>query len=91
VAGFSSCSRRWQRSTNLVGTVTPTRLVNEHVAESLAALPLLPASGSLLDVGSGTAFRPSRCCSPVPTVRHAARAARAPLGVPQGGGAGARP
>ena len=56
VAVFLELLARWQRSTNLVGTVTPTRLVSEHVAESLAALPLLPASGSLLDVGSGNGF-----------------------------------
>jgi len=56
LAAFLELLARWQRSTNLVGAVTPARLVSEHVAESLAALPLLPASGSLLDVGSGNGF-----------------------------------
>jgi len=47
---------RWQRATNLIGAVDAQRLVSQHVGESLAALPLLPPEGSLLDVGSGNGF-----------------------------------
>ena len=53
---FLELLARWQRATNLIGAVDATRLVSEHVGESLAALPLLPAAGALLDVGSGNGF-----------------------------------
>ena len=56
LATFLELLARWQRSTNLIGAVTPERLVGGHVAESLAALPLLPLAGALLDVGSGNGF-----------------------------------
>ena len=53
---FLELLARWQRATNLIGAVDAARLVSEHVAESLAALPLLPSAGALLDVGSGNGF-----------------------------------
>ncbi len=38
---------------NLVGTTDPARVASELVADSLAALPLLDAHGTLIDVGAG--------------------------------------
>jgi 16S rRNA (guanine527-N7)-methyltransferase len=56
LGAFLELLARWQRATNLIGAVDATRLVSQHVAESLAALPLLPSVGPLLDVGSGNGF-----------------------------------
>lgn len=53
---FLELLARWQRATNLIGAVDAAQLVGQHVRESLAALPLLPAAGALLDVGSGNGF-----------------------------------
>jgi 16S rRNA (guanine527-N7)-methyltransferase len=56
LGGFLELLGRWQRVTNLIGNVDAERLVGQHVGESLAALPLLPSAGALLDVGSGNGF-----------------------------------
>lgn len=53
---FLELLARWQRATNLIGGVDAERLVGQHVGESLAAVPLLPSTGGLLDVGSGNGF-----------------------------------
>lgn len=44
---------RHNRRANLVGPMGLARLVDEIVCDSLQGLPLLPASGRMLDVGSG--------------------------------------
>jgi 16S rRNA (guanine527-N7)-methyltransferase len=44
---------RWNIRINLVGPSSPDRIVRELVLDSLVPFPLLPAGGSLLDVGSG--------------------------------------
>jgi 16S rRNA (guanine527-N7)-methyltransferase len=56
LGAFLELLARWQRTTNLIGAVDAERLVELHVGESLAALPLLPCEGRLLDVGSGNGF-----------------------------------
>jgi 16S rRNA (guanine527-N7)-methyltransferase len=48
---------RWNARLNLVGPGTADQIVERHYAESLLALPLLPAlSGCLVDLGSGAGF-----------------------------------
>ena len=49
--------RRWAPVVDLIGPGTAGEVVERHFAESLVALPLLPAPGSrLLDLGSGAGF-----------------------------------
>jgi 16S rRNA (guanine527-N7)-methyltransferase len=43
----------WNRRLRLTGEHDRSRLITRHVADSLACVPLLPASGSILDLGSG--------------------------------------
>jgi len=47
---------RWNSRMNLVGPSSRDRIVRELILDSLMALPLLPATGKLLDVGSGAGF-----------------------------------
>lgn len=47
---------RWGGAVDLVGRVDAAALLREHVLESLAGVPLLPATGALLDLGSGNGF-----------------------------------
>ena len=48
---------RWAGVVSLVGPAFGSELFERHYAESLAALPLLPAGpGALLDLGSGAGF-----------------------------------
>ena len=46
---------RWNRSINLTAITDPAEVVEKHVLDSLALVPLLPA-GTLLDAGSGAGF-----------------------------------
>ena len=48
--------RRWNPRLSLVGPGTAERAVERHYGEALAALPLLAAAATLLDVGSGAGF-----------------------------------
>lgn len=48
--------RRWNARLSLVGPGTAEDVVERHYGEALAALPLLGAAASLLDVGSGAGF-----------------------------------
>ncbi len=49
--------RRWNRSLSLIGPGTAEEVLSRHYGESLAALPLIPAScGEIVDVGSGAGF-----------------------------------
>jgi 16S rRNA (guanine527-N7)-methyltransferase len=47
---------RWDAAVDLVGDMDEEELLAGHVLESLAALPWVDASGTLLDVGSGNGF-----------------------------------
>jgi 16S rRNA (guanine527-N7)-methyltransferase len=47
---------RWNRLLSLVGPGTAGEVVERHYGESLAALPLAPAEGRLVDLGSGAGF-----------------------------------
>ncbi len=44
---------RWSARHNLVSFASREELVERHIVDALAAAPLLPAAGTLLDVGSG--------------------------------------
>ncbi len=49
--------QRWNPSLSLIGPGTAQEVVERHYGESLAALPLIPASSAVLvDVGSGAGF-----------------------------------
>lgn len=49
--------RRWAPRVDLIGPGTAAEVVERHFAESLAALPFLPAApAGLLDLGSGAGF-----------------------------------
>jgi len=57
---------RWSRAHSLVRFRERRELVERHILESLAALPLLPEEGVLLDIGSGAGLPgiPLLCCLP---------------------------
>ena len=46
---------KWNKSINLTSITAPEEVLEKHVLDSLAVVPLLP-SGSLLDAGSGAGF-----------------------------------
>jgi 16S rRNA (guanine527-N7)-methyltransferase len=46
---------RWNKSINLTSITDPAEVVEKHVLDSLALVPLVPA-GTLLDAGSGAGF-----------------------------------
>lgn len=46
---------KWNKSVNLTAITDPDEVVEKHVLDSLAVVPLLP-SGSLLDAGTGAGF-----------------------------------
>src|SRR5260370_2921549 len=46
---------RWNKSINLTSITDPEEVVEKHVLDSLALVPVLP-SGSLLDAGTGAGF-----------------------------------
>jgi len=48
--------RRWNPRLSLVGPGDAATIVERHYGEALQALPLVPAGGVLLDVGSGAGF-----------------------------------
>ena len=56
LASFLVVLGTFSKAMDLVGRVDAARLVREHVLESLAAAPLMPERGRLLDVGSGNGF-----------------------------------
>ncbi len=53
---YYTALRQWSPRLALVGAGTADVVVERHFGESLAAAPLLPASGVLVDVGSGAGF-----------------------------------
>jgi 16S rRNA (guanine527-N7)-methyltransferase len=46
---------KWNKSINLTSITDPDEVVEKHILDSLAVVPVLP-SGSLLDVGSGAGY-----------------------------------
>lgn len=60
----------WNDSVNLSAHRTPERMAREHVTDSLTAWPLLRATASLLDLGSGAGYPglPLALVLPVPRV-----------------------
>ena len=56
LARYLTLLGRWASAVGLVGRLDADTLVGEHVRESLAGVELLPATGGLLDVGSGNGF-----------------------------------
>ncbi|MFH1176474.1 MAG: RsmG family class I SAM-dependent methyltransferase [Acidobacteriota bacterium] len=50
---YLSLLGRWDSTTNLLGKVDARTLIEEHIMEALVAIPWLPATGTLLDLGSG--------------------------------------
>lgn len=50
---YAELLERWSTRHNLVSAASREELVARHIADALAAAPLMPADGSLLDVGSG--------------------------------------
>ena len=46
---------KWNKSINLTAITDPDEILEKHVLDSLAVVPLLP-SGSLLDAGTGAGF-----------------------------------
>jgi 16S rRNA (guanine527-N7)-methyltransferase len=46
---------KWNKSINLTAITDPDEVVEKHVLDSLAVVPVLPA-GSLLDAGTGAGF-----------------------------------
>jgi 16S rRNA (guanine527-N7)-methyltransferase len=56
LGGYLELLGRWGSAVDLLGDVDEDELVTGHVLESLAALPWVGSSGTLLDVGSGNGF-----------------------------------
>jgi 16S rRNA (guanine527-N7)-methyltransferase len=50
---YAELLERWSSRHNLVNYASREELVTRHIADALAAAPLVPAGGRLLDVGSG--------------------------------------
>jgi 16S rRNA (guanine527-N7)-methyltransferase len=48
--------QRWAKIVDLVSQSDPTTIIRKHILDSLAVLPLLPANGRILDLGSGAGF-----------------------------------
>jgi 16S rRNA (guanine527-N7)-methyltransferase len=46
----------WNRAVRLTGATDPAVIVRKHVVDSLATVPVLPAHGLVVDVGSGAGF-----------------------------------
>jgi 16S rRNA (guanine527-N7)-methyltransferase len=52
LAGWLALHARWSRAFNLTGTRDPVELVDRHLLDAAAVVPLLPP-GPIADVGSG--------------------------------------
>ena len=50
---YAELLERWSARHNLVHYATREELVGRHIVDALAAAPLLPGAGALLDIGSG--------------------------------------
>ena len=56
LAAYLELLGRWGAAVDLLGQIDDEELLTGHVLESLAALPWVGATGTLLDVGSGNGF-----------------------------------
>jgi 16S rRNA (guanine527-N7)-methyltransferase len=56
LAAYLELLGRWDSAVDLVGDIDEDELLTGHVLESLAALPWVGATGTLLDIGSGNGF-----------------------------------
>src|SRR5437868_14893951 len=71
---------KWNKSINLTAITDPDEVIEKHVLDSLAVVPVLP-SGSLLDAGSGAGFPGIPAASARPDLE-VCRAGSAPNQVP---------
>ena len=53
---FGATLATWNRRLRLTGEPDPVRVAEQHVADSLAVVGLLPAEGPVVDIGSGQGF-----------------------------------
>jgi len=53
---FSATLAAWNRRLRLTSEQDPVRVAERHIADSLAVTCLLPASGVVIDIGSGQGF-----------------------------------
>lgn len=53
---FSATLATWNRHQRLTGDQDPIRVAEQHIADSLAVVGLLPAEGPVVDIGSGQGF-----------------------------------
>jgi 16S rRNA (guanine527-N7)-methyltransferase len=53
---FVECLLRWQKTTNLIGPSTASKLWTRHIADSLQLLTLAPEAKVWIDLGSGAGF-----------------------------------
>ena len=56
IAGFVGLLALWSERLPLTGEREQDRIVRRHVIDSLAVVPCLPATGRVVDVGSGAGF-----------------------------------
>ena len=56
LGGYLELLGRWGSAVDLLGEIDEDELLTGHVLESLAALPWVGSTGTLLDVGSGNGF-----------------------------------
>jgi 16S rRNA (guanine527-N7)-methyltransferase len=53
---FSATLATWNRRLRLTGDQNPVRIAEQHIADSLAVVGVLPESGPIVDIGSGQGF-----------------------------------
>jgi len=56
LARFADVLDLWSRKTNLISCRSSRELVDRHLLDSLAVAPLVPDSGTIIDLGSGAGF-----------------------------------
>ena len=53
---YSASLATWNRRLRLTGDQDPIRVAEQHIADSLAVVALLPGAGPVVDIGSGQGF-----------------------------------
>jgi len=53
---FSATLALWNRRLRLTGDPDPVRVAEQHIADSLAVMAVLPERGPVIDIGSGQGF-----------------------------------
>jgi 16S rRNA (guanine527-N7)-methyltransferase len=53
---FAETLLQWNQKINLTAITDPREMAVKHFVDAMAALPLIPGTGSLLDIGSGGGF-----------------------------------